>query len=119
MADKKLFGRVLSVVIQGRSYDPFPGGTINPGGVSRETVVTNNGARFVEKIMQAKLDIELPFGAGDSKNDYVGAGLSIQVNCDSGQTFIMADAWSTDVPDIAEGGKLKVVYESAPAQEML
>lgn len=119
MADKKLFGRVTSVVINGRSYDPFPGGTFNPGGIARETVNTNNAARFVEKVQQAKLDIELPFGAGDSKADYVGDGLSIQVNLDTAQTYIMADAWTLDVPDIAEGGKLKFVAESAPAQEMM
>lgn len=116
---KKLFGRA-TVKLAGVTLGNFPGATLDMGGIKR---TTQNGANatlgYTEEIMNSKIELDAQFGAGDSVADYDQAGIMVEFSTDTGQNFVISNAWRTDTMTLAEGGKVKLVFEGSPAEEVL
>lgn len=114
----KLSGEA-KVFVAGQHRETHPGATLDPGGEANETVNLASSVGFTSKIVQSKIECEFTFGVGDRLSDFAFSGQSVQFQTDTGQTFVIANAWTTDRPVLSAGGKVKVTIEGVPAQEMI
>jgi hypothetical protein len=115
---KKLFGRA-TIKVGGIVVANFPGATLDTGGIGRDTQVGSNTVLgFTEKLAQSKLEFDAAFGVGDSIETLDIAGSIVEFQTDTGQNYVIPNAWRTTTPNLAEGGKNKVTIEGEPAEEM-
>lgn len=121
---KKLFGSA-EVRVNGTLLLTHSGASFDPGGVARATVTGANSVHgFAESPKASKLECEISLRAGQSVSD-LGALDDATITFRSaatGQTWVMRSAWSTEPPtltDATDGGKVKLIFEAPPAEEML
>jgi hypothetical protein len=118
---EKLFGQA-TIKWDGNVLDTLKGATLNPGGIKRTTVKGSKRVLgFTEEVMESKLDCEVAVGSGFSASELNGVtSATVTFATDTGQTWVMRGAWSTDPNEITEAdGKAKVSFEGPPAEEML
>jgi hypothetical protein len=119
MAAKKLYGKT-TIKIAGVVVGNFPGATFDTGGDARDTQVGSTRVLgYTEKLAQSKLEFEAEFGVGDSVETFNFAGQMVEVQTDTGQNYVIPNAWSTTTPSLSEGGKTKITIEGEPAEEMI
>ncbi len=115
---KKLFGEA-TVKVGGIVVATFPGATLDTGGTARDTQTGSTRVLgWTEKIMPSKLEFDAAFGVGDSVETLDIAGSVVEFQTDTGQNYVIPNAWRTTTPNLAEGGKNKVTIEGEPAEEM-
>lgn len=122
MAKKRVFG-TAEIRIDGAVLLSHPGASLDVGGPKRTTVVGTTVHGFAEAEAQAKLDCEISLKEGVSVTDIRDIDdATVYFKADTGQTWIMRNAWVTDTPvitDGSDGGKVKVTLEATPAEELL
>lgn len=97
------------------------GFSFRAGGIQRESVVGDNGVHgFVETIMPARLAGNLTHTEQQSLEQYGSiSDATIMVETNSGQAYVMRNAWQTDAPELSTGsGEVGVAYESQPAERL-
>jgi Phage tail tube protein len=109
------------VKMGGLLLESMPGAKLNPGGVKRTPVTTAAGAvHYSEEPVPATIECEIAFSK-DTKildlNKFVG---NITFECDTGQVFVVRDAFVTEPGDItaAEGGKVPFKFAGNPADQV-
>lgn len=113
---------ILTVRVAGRSWDTKKGSTLDIGGIKREPRPgSRSTSGFTEEMVPSKLEVTLLVGEGDSLTDINKiVGETITAEADTGQTWIIRNAYSTDPAVITEGeGEAKVVFNGESAEEML
>ncbi len=112
---------IAKVKVDGELLESLPGAKIDLGGTEREPVVGSFSVHgYVEKIKPALVECEISVGEGtDVKKltDLVDA--TVQFECDTGQTYVVNNAFSTltGVITEGEGGKVPLAFSGDPAEE--
>lgn len=102
--------------------ETMPGAKLDPGGVTRTTVVGNNRVLgYSTKPKQARLECQIALGSNTSL-EALGKieNATITFECDTGQTYTLRNAWLTDTPNVTDGdgGQVPLIFEAPPAEEM-
>lgn len=116
----RVMGRA-QIKANGQMLDSHPGATLDIGGVSRESVVGANAVHgFKEAVKQSKLELEISVKPGTSAAE-VGrwSDITATFEADTGQTWVISNGWVTEPPTMTDNdGKMKIVIEGPPAEEM-
>lgn len=97
------------------------GFTFRPGGIQRESVAGDNSVHgFTETIIPARLTGNLSHKEQQDLTAYGDvADATIVITTNSGQSYVMRNAWQTDAPELNAGsGEVSVAYESEPAEQL-
>lgn len=96
------------------------GAKIDLGGVMRAAVVGNEMHGFSESVKEATVDCEISLAKGDSLEKIRNiADATITFECDTGQVYIVRQAFLTEPPVVSEGdgGKIELKFAGHPAEE--
>ena len=107
------------IKMNGTLLESMPGAKLNPGGVKRNPVVSQTSVDFSEEFIQATIECEIPFGS-DTKildlNKFVG---NVTFECDTGQVFVVRNAFVTEPGDIAaKEGTVPMKFAGMPADQV-
>lgn len=107
----------------GKLLETLPGAKIDIGGVDRDTVTGSNAVLgYSEKTKPATLECEISLGTQTRLADFAAiTNATITFECDTGQHYVMRNAWLTESPNATEGdgGKVPLKFASTPAQEVI
>ena len=112
---------VIDAIFLGRKLPLEKGATFTPGGLKTNPVIAGRSVYRSQEVVASTLEGVTVLPTGTRLADLLPDGEGeLQVICDSGQTFIVADAFRTDVPDVTggEGGKVPVKMSGSPATEL-
>ncbi len=116
----KIYGRV-KITVAGMLLNTVRGASLDPGGIKRTPVTGSNSADgYSEELVPSKLECEVLVDASVSLVA-LGAlvGVTALVQFDTGQTYLMAGAYTTDPVPATEGeGKAKLIMQGRPAVEI-
>ena len=102
---------IIDAVWIGRKIPLEKGAKFNPGGIKNNVVIAGRQVGRSGEMTASMLDGVTWLAAGQKLGDILPAGEGeLQVICDTGQVFVVPDAFRTDVPDVTggEGGKVPV-----------
>lgn len=118
----KLPGRA-TVRVDGVFYDSLPGASITPGGVQNTDLAGMWGIHHSEALIPAVMSASFPVKPGMSVATFQGkSGVEVTFVTDTGLTYIMRDAFVTNVialPVGNGGGAIPVEFKSNPAEELI
>lgn len=116
----QLLGRAY-VKIDGAVLRSNTGAKLDVGGVVRSAVVGNQVHGYAESVKEATVECEISLAKGDSLEGLRNtAGATITFECDTGQTYVVRDAWLQDPPVMTEGegGKIPLTFGGQPAEAL-
>ncbi|SIS87858.1 phage tail tube protein [Neptunomonas antarctica] len=114
----KVAKKILITVPGIGRVESLPGGSFNPGGNSRAAVVTESDrVHYSEETAPATLSFRLPNlpDTFDQVRDM--AGVNVNVQDDSGQSWIVTDAFTT-TPASLSNGEISVEMSGNPAEKV-
>lgn len=117
----QLIGRAF-IKVDGDLLRSKIGAKIDLGGVVRTPVVGNDVHGFAETIKESMIECEIVLAKGDSLETLRNtAGAVVTFEADTGQTYIVRDAFLTEPPIITEGegGDIPIKLAGKPAEEVL
>ena len=103
----------------GKEHPTLEGGTFTPGGFPKEDVVGSRVYGFKEKVSAPKLSVVIPQGPGVSLftiKNLVDA--TIEIECDTGEKFMMANAWCNGEPTLSLNGDINAEFSAIEAKEI-
>lgn len=110
------------IKVDGRLLETNKGAKIDLGGVERQPVVGNNTVHgYSEQPKPSTLECEISVGPNTSVADMAKiTDATITFEADTGQTWVIRNAWLTEPPVVndAEGGKVALKFAGPPAEEM-
>ncbi len=113
---------LVSVVWNGVKLAVEKGSTFEQGGLMQKPIITGQQIDFANEMKQGKASatMRLLRGATLSASWAVQQG-ELQMQCDTGQTFVAPDAFLTNTPNFnaGEGGKVKLEWAFGVAQELV
>lgn len=114
-------GRV-TIKVNGEVLDSRPGASIDLGGITRKPVTNDQHMGHAEELKPSRMECELSLRRGasiDGLRNIVDGTYVFE--CDTGQRYIVKDAYTTDTLSLTggEGGRVKLVMEGKPAQEIV
>jgi hypothetical protein len=106
----------------GAVIETAKGASLDVGGVKRNPVVSGRLVGYAEETVPAMIECETTLRAGMSLatlRNLVGA--TIIFECDTGQRFVINDAFITDAPTMqdGEGGQIALKFAGPGAEEVL
>ncbi len=106
----------------GGLLETMPGAKIDIGGVIRNPVVGSNTVHgYAEQVKEAMVECEISFGPDTSLAKLAATvDATITFECDTGQVYIVRNAWLVEPPVLTEGegGKVPLKFAGPPAEEM-
>lgn len=110
------------IKVNGQLLESMPGAKLDAGGIERTPVTGANGVHgYSEKIVPAHLECEISVGP-DTKvlNHAKWVAETVTFECDTGQTFVMRNAFSAKPPVLTaeDGGKVPVEFFGDPADQV-
>lgn len=115
------FGRAY-ISIDGSLLPTMPGAKLDLGGEERTAVTGDNTVLgFTAQVKPATLTCEISLGAGDSIETLRRAtDVTLTFECDTGQTYVVRQAFATKTLELSAGdsGKVAMEFQGMPAQEM-
>jgi lipopolysaccharide export LptBFGC system permease protein LptF len=117
----QLLGRA-SIKYNGKLLRTEKGAKINTGGVKRKGQEGDTVLGFSEETAIPFVECEVAVAKGDSLLDLNKVtAATITFEADTGQTWILKDAWLTDPTEATagDGGKVKLKFEGMSCEEML
>lgn len=100
----------------------MPGAKLDLGGVERSPVVGGNVVLgYSEVIKPSMLTCEISLGQGTSLAELQGiTAATVTYEADTGQTYVMRNAFVTKTLSVTagEGGKVALEFSGDPAEEM-
>ena len=113
---------IIDVVWKGVKIPTEKGATFNPGGMQNNAVVVGRQVHRSQEFMASAVKFTTVLLAGQRLTDVIGNGQEgeMQVKCDTGQTFLIPDAFLTKKPDVTggEGGKIALEFAGSEALEI-
>jgi len=113
---------IIDIVWRGRNIPVEKGAKFNPGGIKNKAVHYGRKTARAQEYMGAMATATSNLERGQRWGNTWDAGEGeLQIVCDTGQTYVMDDAFLTDIPDITgdDGGKFELKWEGSPAEEIL
>lgn len=114
---------IAYIKVDGMLLATMPNPKVDMGGKERASVVGGNSVLgYSEVIKPGMMECEIALSEGMSlaaMKDITGA--TVTYEADTGQTYVIRDAFVTKTLAVTagEGGKIGLVFEGQPAEEML
>ncbi|MDP1655714.1 MAG: phage tail tube protein [Hylemonella sp.] len=110
------------IKFNGELLETLPGASIDIGGVERKVIKGNNSIHgYSEEPKESMIECEVSVGPSTSLTK-LGAitGATITFEADTGQTWVVRNAFNTVTPKATDGdgGKVPVKFAGDPAEEM-
>ncbi len=110
------------IKVDGKLLESLPGAKIDIGGVERTPVVGATSVHgYAEKLKPATVECEISVSKDTSLADLAKiADATITFECDTGQTYVVRNAFVTDTLQATaeDGGKVPLKFSGPPAEEM-
>ncbi|MDH4319872.1 MAG: phage tail tube protein [Desulfobulbaceae bacterium] len=113
---------IATIKYDGKVLNSRPGASMDPGGIARKSVITDLNIGFSEELRQSKVECEIAYDKDTSLAELGQiSGATLTFDCDTGQSYVIKDAWITDTPQLTagDGGKVKLTFEGPAAEEMM
>ncbi len=115
---KQYIGRVTASV-NGQRLESKPGASLDLGGISRNSMVSDQDMGFTEEPKPSRIECEMVLSRGasvDSLRNVTDATLVFE--CDTGQRYIIKGGYTAETPVITGASGVKLVFMGRPAEEM-
>lgn len=106
----------------GTLIDSATGASIDTGGVKRNEVVVGTKVHYAEETVPAKVECKTALVAGLSLAELNGiVGAVITFESDTGQTYVVRDAFLTEPckAQDGKGGEIDLKFAGMPAEEVM
>lgn len=114
---------IVDIVWRNQKIPVEKGAKFRVGGIKQNAVVTGRRADYAQEFQQSEVTATTRLARGQSFKALYGAGEGeLQVLCDTGQTYVMSDAFlEGDRPEITggEGGKIELRWVAGEPEEQL
>ena len=113
---------IIDIVWRGRNLSVEKGAKIKIGGIKNNAVTYGRKVARAQEFESSEVSATTHFERGQRWGDIWSADEGeLQVVCDTGQSFIINDAFLTDIPDITggEGGKIELKWSGSSPTEVL
>jgi hypothetical protein len=103
--------------LDGVLYETLKGAKLTIGGVNRPDVTGSAVFGYREEVVPAELEASFAHGGpANVATIQAMAGVTITVECDTGEVYVMGNAWNSENPkvDFFEG-KIDAKFKSPPA----
>jgi hypothetical protein len=105
----------------GQVIETAKGASLDLGGVKRNPIVSGRLVGYAEETVPAMVECETSLRPGMSLTALRNlTGATIIFECDTGQRFVIADAFLTDPPTLrdGEGGQVALKFAGPGAEEV-
>ena len=116
----KFLGRA-TIRANGQVIETSKGASLDVGGVKRNPVVSGRLVGYAEETVPAMVECETSLREGMSLATLRNlTGATVIFECDTGQRFVIADAFITDTPTLrdGEGGQVALKFAGPGAEEV-
>jgi hypothetical protein len=116
----KYLGRA-TIRVDGQVYETSAGASLDPGGVKRNTQVYGQEVGYSEETAPSVLTCETKLDANTSIDTIRNiAAATVMFECDTGQSYVIKDAFLTQPPAFKDGagGNVSLNFSGPPAEEM-
>ena len=113
---------IVDIVWKGRTIPVETGAKLRLGGIKNNVVNYGNKAARAQEFEPSEVTATTNLERGQRFGNLWGPGEGeLQVLCDTGQTFVIGDAFLTDRPDVTggEGGKIELKWAGSAPEEVL
>jgi hypothetical protein len=113
---------LAQIRFDGKLIPSEKGAKIKLGGIKRTPVLLGKSTHYAEEFEAAEVECVTSLLRGMSLQDLRDArDITVIFECDTGQTFVVRNAFATDVMEVTdgEGGKITVKFAGDAAEEML
>ncbi len=112
---------VVKVALDGEPLDIAPGAKFTPHGFSRSVVEGDLSIGFAQKREPAMVECEINFSTATNLRRLADTdNATIAFETDTGQSFVMRNAWLEALPAVTagQGGKVPLKFLSDQAEEV-
>jgi len=114
---------IVDIIWRGRNIPVEKGAKLKIGGIRNNAVVYGRKVGRAQEFFGSEITATTHLEAGQSAKEFNFAGEGeLQVQCDTGQTFVFDDAFfSGEPPEITggEGGKIELKWSAGEPEEIL
>lgn len=113
---------IVDISWRGVNIPVEKGAQIKPGGIQNNAVVFGRQVGRAQEWMASEITATTHLARGQRLSDLYASGEGeLQVRCDTGQTFVFADAFLTERPTITsgEGGKIEMKWMAGAPEELI
>lgn len=105
--------------VNGKRLPTKQGASLNPGGVQRPALVGSEVYGYTETPEAASLSCTIPNGPGVSLMSIRAmTDVTIEFECDTGPTFLLANAWASSIPTLTAEGDIAVTFTAVDCKEV-
>lgn len=102
----------------GKELPTKQGASLNPGGLNRPELVGARVYGYTESPVAASVSCTIPHGPGVSLMTIREmTDVTIEFECDTGPTFLLANAWVSSVPTLTAEGDIAVTFTAVDCKE--
>lgn len=116
----QLLGRA-TIRVDGRVIETAKGASLDLGGTKRNPIVYGRKVGYAEETMNAMIEGETSLEEGMTLEDLRNiAGAVVTFACDTGQSYVVRDAFITDTINLkdGDGGNIAIKIAGMPAEEI-
>jgi len=110
------------IKVNGQLLESMPGAKLDVGGVTRTPIIGANSVHgYSEKVKEAMLECEISVSKDTKILDTAKwVDVSVTFECDTGQVFVVRQAFLTEPPVVTaeEGGKVPLKFAGPPAEQV-
>lgn len=113
---------IVDIVWRGKNIPVEKGAKFKPGGIKNNPVTYGRKVGRSQEFVASEVTATTNLERGQRFSDLWDEGEGeLQVVCDTGQTFVMNDAFLTDRPDVSggDGGKIELMWSASAPTEIL
>jgi len=117
----QMLGRA-TIRANGQVIETAKGATLDLGGTKRNPVIVGRVVGYAEETVAAMVECETSLTAGMSLETLRNlTGATVIFECDTGQRYVIRDAFLTDAPTMkdGEGGNVTLKFAGPGAEEVL
>ena len=109
------YAKFLKIRANGKEYPVLEGATFRMHGMVRDGVNGSEVYGYTETAQSARVEADVP---ANYQTDFIeinnSRNVTIEVELDTGQIYLMSRAWNTE-PVALAGGKYKLAFEAVEA----
>lgn len=114
---------IVDIIWRGQNIPVEKGAKIRPGGIKNNAVTYGRKTARAQEVQGSEVTATTNLEKDQRWGNLWDAGEGeLQVVCDTGQTFVIADAFLVDdIPEITggEGGKIELKWAGSAAEEVI
>ncbi len=113
---------LVNVIWNGVKLSVEKGSSLTFGGLRQKSVVTGQQIDAAQEFVAGKAMVTIRLLRGDLlANIFITGQAELQVQCDTGQTYVIPDAFISNMGNFTagDGGKVKIEWEFGTVQEIV